>query len=94
VLDAARPVDEIKAAVTGRVTGLLAEDGGQPAGAAAGPAAAGGSSPAAEPAGRSDVAIDEVSTVEPPLDVLDDMLGIGDQEPSGPDERELGQRYR
>jgi hypothetical protein len=45
-------------------------------------------------AGWADAVTDEVVTVEKPLDVLEDMLGVRDDEPSGTDERELQRRRR
>jgi dTMP kinase len=49
---------------------------------------------AAKPPGWADSATDEVTTVEKPLDVLDDMLGIGEDDHPTTDGRELGGRRR
>jgi dTMP kinase len=119
VLDAARPVDEITAAVATRLTGLLADETHQPPAPATGPEtarqAAGEAAPSAgSPAHAApgpawaDAAIDEVTTIEAPtmeatgdrgapdadqpLDVLEDMLAIGEDD--HPDAHEPQRRGR
>jgi dTMP kinase len=86
VLDAARPVAEITAAVAVRVADLLIGDDlhqHPPAASAAATDAGPAPGPAATP-----------TSAEKPLDVLEDLLGAGGEDSPGPDERELERRRR